>query len=85
MKFLSVNFYALSGCARAIPEAGCSGPLKNASVGLYSDFANSHDPILRRESEASVQAIGCFTSFASHRVPLRPNAAPTIADVAAFV
>jgi hypothetical protein len=52
MSFSPLNVYAFSAARGQFLRPDVQALLKNASVGLYSDFANSHDPILGREAEA---------------------------------
>ncbi|HEU5402532.1 MAG TPA: hypothetical protein VFU86_14310 [Terriglobales bacterium] len=52
MSFSPLNFYPFAAARGQFLRPDVQALLKNASVGLYSDFANSHDPVLRREAEA---------------------------------
>lgn len=52
MSFSPLNFYTFAATRGQFLRPDVQALLKNASVGLYSDFANSHDPVLRREAEA---------------------------------
>jgi hypothetical protein len=52
MSFSPLNFYTFAAARGQFLRPDVQALLKNASVGLYSAFANSHDPLLRREVEA---------------------------------
>ena len=50
MCFSPLNFYTFAAARGQLLRPDVQALLKNASVGLYSDFANSH-PVLCREAE----------------------------------
>lgn len=75
MSFSPLNFYTFAATRGQFLMPDVQALLENASVGLYSDFANSHDPVLRREAEALRKRLDALL-FASHRVPLRSKANP---------
>ncbi len=52
MSFSPLNFYTFAAARGQFLRPDVQALLKNASVGPYSDFANLHDPVLRREAEA---------------------------------
>lgn len=52
MSFSPLNFYTFAAARGQFLRPDVQALLKNATVGPYSDFANSHDPVLRREAEA---------------------------------
>src|ERR1700747_577692 len=52
MSLSPLNIYTFAAARGQFLRPDVQALLKNASVGLYSDFANSHDLILRREAEA---------------------------------
>ena len=52
MSFSPLNFYIFAAARGQFLRPDVQALLENASVGLYSDFTNSHDPVLRREAEA---------------------------------
>jgi hypothetical protein len=52
MSFSPLNFYTFAAARGQFLRPDVQALLKNASVGLYSDFVNSHDPALRQEADA---------------------------------
>jgi hypothetical protein len=52
MSFSPLNPYTFAAARGRFLRPDVQALLKSASVGLYSDFANPHDPVLRREAEA---------------------------------
>jgi hypothetical protein len=52
MSFSPLNFYTFAASRGQFLKTDVQTLLKNASVGPYFSFANSHDPVLRREAQA---------------------------------
>jgi hypothetical protein len=52
MSFSPLNIYTFAAACGQFLRPDVQALLKNASVGLYLEFANSHDLVLRREAEA---------------------------------
>jgi hypothetical protein len=52
MSFSPLNLYTFAAVRGQFLQPDVQIVLKGASVGLYSDFANPHDPVLRREATA---------------------------------
>jgi hypothetical protein len=67
MSFSPLNLYTFAAARGQFSRPDVQTLLKGASIGLYSDFANPHDPVLRREATA-------LRSLASYGVRPRPNA-----------
>jgi hypothetical protein len=51
MSFSPLNLYTFAAARGQFLRPDVQALLSNAPVGLYSDFANPHDPALRREAE----------------------------------
>lgn len=75
MSFSPLNLYAFAAARGQFLRPDVQTLLKSASVGLYSDFANPHDAVLRRETAALRKRLDAC-SLASQRVRQRPNAPP---------
>jgi hypothetical protein len=75
MSFSPLNIYTFAAARGQFLRPDVQALLKNASVGLYSVFVNSHDPLLRREAEALRKRLDALL-FGEPRGPLRPNALP---------
>lgn len=52
MSFSPLNLYTFAAARGQFLRPDVQTLLKSASVGLYSDFANPHDSVLRREAAA---------------------------------
>jgi hypothetical protein len=51
MSFSPLNLYTFAAARGQFLRPDVQALLRNAPVGLYSDFANPHDRALRREAE----------------------------------
>jgi hypothetical protein len=51
MSFPPLNLYTFAAARGQFLRPDVQALLRNAPVGLYSDFANPHDPALHREAE----------------------------------
>jgi hypothetical protein len=69
MSFSPLNIYTFAAARGQFLRPDVQALLKNASVGLYSDFANSHYLILRREAEAVRERLDASSLASVARLP----------------